>query len=455
MDSEENSVATQPALRPVVYSRDDHPISKSQIDPDAVNIMYRLHNAGFKAYLVGGGVRDLLLKKKPKDFDIATDARPNQIKNLFRNSRIIGRRFKLVHIFFPGGKNIEVSTFRDSGIADDGAEETEVDQITRDNTYGDEATDAFRRDITINAIYYDIGTLSIIDYVGGVQDLDDRIIRVIGKPDVRFKEDPVRMIRVARHSARAVFQVEPDCWDGIIRNKNLILQCPSVRVYEELRKDLSSGFFLNIARILNQCELLELLVPELAEDKGRALADGAPLARSLAAADARARNGMPPSPTVILSLIALHAGSPDVLQEDLMLRFDSRGELLAHIDTLFKKMSVPRKERERIERLLALWHSLHHNPTKPAKPSSRDGGDYREDIHALCAITGDLLRHPDMLDKMGFGSSISHEQTHNDRPARQGAPRGRGPTNRGRGGRGGGGSGRGPRRPSNRGPQGQ
>ncbi len=174
------------------------------------------------------------------------------------------------------------------------------------------------------------------------------------------------------------------------------------------------------------------------------------VARSLAASDARARNGMPPSPTVVLSLIALHAGSPDVQQEDLMLRFDSRTELLSHVDTLFKKMAVPRKERERIERLLGLWHSLHHNPTKPAKPSSRDGGDYRDDIQALCAITGDLLRHPDMLDSMGFGSSISHEQTHNDRPARQGNSRNRGGGNNRGAGRG---QGRHPRSGSNhRGP---
>ena len=176
------------ALKPEIYSRDEHPISRKDIDPDALKIMYRLIRSGFKAYMVGGGVRDLLLGKKPKDFDITTDATPRRVKALFSNSRIIGRRFKLVHVFFGGGKIIEVSTFRDFSDPPEGGEgeDGEVAQLAPDNKYGTEVTDAIRRDITINGLFYDLSTLSVIDYVGGIRDLSDRVIRVIGKSGRAF-----------------------------------------------------------------------------------------------------------------------------------------------------------------------------------------------------------------------------------------------------------------------------
>ena len=226
-------------LEPKIYPRTDHTLSRSKIDPDALSIMYRLSRGGYKAYLVGGGVRDVLLNKRPKDFDIATDATPRQVKALFRNSRVIGRRFKLVHVYFAHGKNIEVSTFRDNFIPQEEEEsdsESDKAPVSSDNIFGTEATDALRRDITINALFYDGVSRSIIDYIGGIEDLRRGIIRVIGDPTERFIEDPVRLIRVVRHAARTGFAIEEKCRVAIQKNIALLKKASQVRVFEEIKR---------------------------------------------------------------------------------------------------------------------------------------------------------------------------------------------------------------------------
>jgi poly(A) polymerase len=209
---------------PVIVPRAEHPISRRDIDPDALKVLYRLHESGYIAYLVGGSVRDLLLSRHPKDFDIGTSAHPYQVKKLFRNCWIIGRRFRLAHVRF-GMKAIEVATFRRNvpAGADADAEAVEappidpVEQgrldaqqllVKHDNTFGTAEEDAFRRDFTINALFYDIGTFSIIDYVGGLQDLKDGLIRSIGDPNERFQEDPVRMLRAIVMASRLNFRLD-------------------------------------------------------------------------------------------------------------------------------------------------------------------------------------------------------------------------------------------------------
>jgi poly(A) polymerase len=345
-------------LRPEVYSRDEHPISRNSIDPDALKIIYRLMRHGHKAYLVGGGVRDLLLNRTPKDFDIATDATPRKIKELFRNSRIIGRRFKLIHVFFRGSKIIEVSTFRDVSDPPEPQEGDNAEDliITRDNTYGTEVTDALRRDITINGLFYDLGTFSIIDYVGGMRDIRDAIVRIIGDPDVRFAEDPVRLMRVCRHAAKSGFKIETACFESLKRNAELIRNSAPMRVFEELKKDFASSFLLKTLKLLSETGLLPYLIAEIAENNSALLDEAGDFAKVLGASDELVADGRPRSATVVLSLIAMFSRSP--VLDGLAEQFRGRDDIAEHVASSFPALAVPRKEREKIESLLLAWHML-------------------------------------------------------------------------------------------------
>ncbi len=262
-------------LDPVVVPRADHPISRRNVDPEALKVLYRLRDHKFTAYLVGGSVRDLLLGRRPKDFDIGTDAHPYQIKKLFRNCWIIGRRFRLAHIKF-GPKTIEVATFRrhivDTGPVTEEASvvvaaapepEPEASQLHRDNTFGTPEEDAFRRDFTINGLFYDIATFSVIDYVGGLGDLERRVVRSIGDPRVRFVEDPVRMIRAAVMGARLGFDLDPLVIEAITQHRGLITTSSPARLLEEYYKILRSGSAEATFRALGRLRLLELITPEL------------------------------------------------------------------------------------------------------------------------------------------------------------------------------------------------
>jgi poly(A) polymerase len=228
-----------PPISPRIIGRSQHTVSRKDIDVEALKVLYRLHHGGYTAYLVGGGVRDLLLGKTPKDFDVVTDARPGELRKLFRNSRIIGRRFRLVQVFFKGGHIVEVSTFRRRSEFD---ELPEVEgSPSRDNTFGTPAEDAQRRDLTINGLFYNIADFSLVDYVGGMEDLEAGRIRVIGDPAVRFVRDPVRMLRVLRHAARIGFSIDPAAWEEIRAKGHLIRTCPPARVRDEILKDFRSG----------------------------------------------------------------------------------------------------------------------------------------------------------------------------------------------------------------------
>src|SRR5262245_14380376 len=257
---------------PVIIPRADHPISRRAIDPDALKVLYRLQQFNYTAYLVGGSVRDLLLQRRPKDFDVGTDAHPYQIKKLFRNCWIIGRRFRLAHVRF-GNKAIEVATFRrhvlpgtenEPATADSTTDESPADlQIKHDNTFGTPEEDAFRRDFTINALFYDIATFSIIDYVGGLQDLRDGIVRSIGDPSQRFQEDPVRMFRAVAFAARLNFELDPPVVEAIHQHRHLIANTSPARLIEEYYKVLRSGAGERTFRLLAHHGLLETITPEL------------------------------------------------------------------------------------------------------------------------------------------------------------------------------------------------
>ena len=271
---------------PVVIPREHHPISRRDIDPDALRVLYRLQENHHTAYLVGGSVRDLILGRRPKDFDIGTDAHPYQIKRLFRNCWIIGRRFRLAHIKF-GTKTIEVATFRrnvsDLADAADGADagapggvaesvappENSVvvadhhGLVHRDNTFGTPEEDAFRRDFTVNALFYDVSTRSVIDYVGGLEDIERRVIRSIGDPRVRFVEDPVRMFRAAVLGARLGLDLDAQVVEAIAELRPLIAKASPARLLEEYFKILRSGSAEASFRALARVRLLELMSPEL------------------------------------------------------------------------------------------------------------------------------------------------------------------------------------------------
>lgn len=228
----------QQANPPRVLTPDQHPITPGMIDPDALFVLRRLQEAGFAGYLVGGGVRDLYLGKPPKDFDISTNAHPGQIRKIFRNSMTIGRRFRLVQVFFRHGKIIEVSTLRSLSEFDIDGPET---VLAPNNTFGSLEDDAQRRDLTINSLFYEIEHHTILDYVGGIDDLNHGIIRVVGDPDRRIGRDPVRMLRAIRHAARTGFTIEPLTWQAICAHHHELALCPPSRLRDELFKDLHSG----------------------------------------------------------------------------------------------------------------------------------------------------------------------------------------------------------------------
>jgi len=249
---------------PRVLARPEHCLSRKNIDPDARKVMMRLNRNGFKAYLVGGSVRDLLLQKKPKDFDVSTDARPGQIKKLFRNCRIIGRRFRLAHIYFRDNKIIELSTFRKKPqeLPPDGSTEA-VDGKRGDNTFGAPHEDAQRRDLTINGLFYDIESFSVIDYVGGIDDLRNGIVRTIGDPVERFQEDPLRMIRTIRHAVQAGFRIEPATYAALRDSAHLLKQSNLSRLQDDVQKDLDRGVFASVLRLQMETGVLESTFTEL------------------------------------------------------------------------------------------------------------------------------------------------------------------------------------------------
>nr|WP_233148820.1 polynucleotide adenylyltransferase PcnB [Shimwellia pseudoproteus] len=263
-DSVETARDTQPHI--TVIPRDQHAISRKDISENALKVLYRLNKSGYEAYLVGGGVRDLLLGKKPKDFDVTTNATPDQVRKLFRNCRLVGRRFRLAHVMF-GPEIIEVATFR--GHHEEQATDRQQSQrgqngmLLRDNIFGSIEEDAQRRDFTINSLYYSVADFTVRDYVGGLNDLRAGIIRLIGDPETRYREDPVRMLRAVRFAAKLNMSIEPATGEPIPRLSSLLNDVPAARLYEESLKLLQSGYGYNTYRLLCEYQLFQPLFPTI------------------------------------------------------------------------------------------------------------------------------------------------------------------------------------------------
>ena len=246
----------------MVYKRSEHCISRKNIDPCALKVLYRLSQLGYTAYLVGGGVRDLLLGRTPKDFDVGTSAHPSEVKRAFRNCFLIGRRFRLAHVRF-GDKVIETATFRQNSQTVGEIIEHAAEGPFEDNTFGTPETDAYRRDFTVNGLFYDIKDFSVIDWVGGMKDLKKGIIRAIGDPEIRFQEDPVRMMRAVKFSSRLGFRIERKTSAAMTKYHRCILTAAVPRVCEEVFRLFSYGHSEEAFRQLYHYGILGDLVPEL------------------------------------------------------------------------------------------------------------------------------------------------------------------------------------------------
>jgi len=288
---------------PQIYARSEHNVSRAQISDNALKVLYRLKKAGFDAYLVGGCVRDLLLGREPKDFDVVTNARPEQVKATFRNCRLIGRRFRLAHVYF-GREIIEVATFRgDESEQDDLLRVHEDGRLLRDNVFGTIEEDVWRRDFTVNALYYNIRDFSIVDYTGGMQDHAETVLKLIGDPDVRYREDPVRMLRAIRFAAKLGFKISPETEKPIHRLAYLLEAIPAARLFDEVLKLFLSGYGVQTFEMLRHYGVFKILFPATEQSLTKQESEFPRLfvAKALENSDDRIASGKSVTPYFLLS----------------------------------------------------------------------------------------------------------------------------------------------------------
>ncbi len=292
------------AVEPRIIPRAEHGISRADISENALRVLYGLKRGGFAAYLVGGGVRDLLLGREPKDFDVVTDARPEQVRKLFRNCRLIGRRFRLAHVYF-GREIVEVATFRAIPAPGTGGVLLDEGRILRDNVYGTIEEDAVRRDFTINSLYYNIRDFTVVDYVGGLEDLRAGLIRLIGEPERRYREDPVRMLRAVRFAAKLGFRIHPDSDAPIEPLAPLLEEMPPARLFDEVLKLFQGGYAVETFELLRHYGLFGRLFP-LTEETLAQEECGFPhmfVTHALASTDARIQEGKPVTPAFLYATL--------------------------------------------------------------------------------------------------------------------------------------------------------
>lgn len=375
MDNKQQQHASEPAsaTAPLIVPRDQHPISRSQISQNALKVLYRLKDAGYQAFLVGGAVRDLLLGIEPKDFDIATDAHPEQVRDLFRNCRLIGRRFHLAHVRF-GQEIIEVATFRaahtpvdDDNSVDEGGHRVldERGRILRDNLYGTIDEDVWRRDFTANALYYNIHDFSIWDYVGGVEDARTRSLKLIGDPETRYHEDPVRMLRAVRFSAKLDFALHPQTAEPIRKLAPALEGIPAARLFDEVCKMFLAGFAVRAFELLAYYGLLDHLLPSAAKAVRPMLEKtGTPeppevrlLFLGLRGTDERVRQDKPVTPTFLFAVLlwpaikAAYDGAKDNTQNETQAWYAACEQVIAQQQ---RRVAVPKRFTIPMTELIAM-----------------------------------------------------------------------------------------------------
>jgi poly(A) polymerase len=372
------------AMEPRIIPRKEHRISRKQISQNALRTLYRLHGNGFIAYLVGGCVRDLLLERTPKDFDIVTNATPGQIKKLFRNCRLIGRRFRLAHLHFQD-EILEVSTFRRAATPSDVEDplpagpnrrlahhvKNEDGMVLRDNLFGSPEEDALRRDFTINALAYNIADFSVIDYTTGLSDLQQRLIRPIGDPYIRFTEDPVRMLRAVRFSASHNLAIEPATWEALCELSSTISRVPTARIYEEIQKLFLTGSARASFSLLDESGLLAALFPGLSQWMGESSDHRTLLQRHLEWIDELCRSGTPPSPTIFLTAIfgpCLEEAALSRHRDGIPYQQAMDATCTGFMKEICKTTCVPGRVCGQLRGILALQPSLRRMPAR--RPSS-------------------------------------------------------------------------------------
>jgi poly(A) polymerase len=407
LNSPEASIAT-PTAAPRIIPRSDHSVSRSQISPNALRVLYRLRDAGFMAFLVGGCVRDLLLGIEPKDFDVATDALPEEVKRLFRNCRLVGRRFRLAHVFF-GRETIEVATFRATSAPSQGDEplppadpedgeapeldEPELEEeaapargrgvpttdaedsserafdatgrILRDNIYGTIDEDVWRRDFTANALYYNIADFSIWDYVNGVQDIAARTLRMIGDPETRFREDPVRMLRAARFEAKLGFKIDPVTAAPIESLRELLGGVPPARLFDETLKLFLTGHGARSFQVLRRRGLLEALLPTVDgyfASHPESLVEKL-LRQGLENTDARVLADKPVAPTFLFALL-LYGPIAGIIEATPPQRWHELSTILDACDRATReaqaRLAIPKRFSLGVREMFALQPRLEH-----------------------------------------------------------------------------------------------
>jgi poly(A) polymerase len=367
-----NDTDRQSRVAPVIVPREQHNVSRANISPNALKVLYRLKSAGFDAFLVGGGVRDLLLDRHPKDFDVVTNADPDQIQDLFRNCRLIGRRFRLAHVRF-GRDVVEVATFRAAGAEPDDDERAHTDsgRILRDNVYGTIDEDVWRRDFTVNALYYNIADFSIWDYVDGVADVRARTLRLIGDPVKRYREDPVRMLRAMRFAAKLDFSLAPEAAAPIASLGQLLAEVPPARLFDELLKLFQSGHAVRSFELLLEHDLLRYLFRDTAallttDDRDRIVAF---IRQGLSDTDQRVREDKPITPMFLYALflwfpiqaLARRLASEGWNEGQALLEASQR--IVASQQTAFpRRFSSPMKELLNMQ-----WRFLHRHGARAAR----------------------------------------------------------------------------------------
>lgn len=357
---------------PITY---DIPISLDRIDPDAVKVVRRLTRFQHTAYLVGGCVRDLLLDRTPKDFDVATSARPGEVRSIFRNCRVIGRRFRLAHILFGQGKVIEVATFRkDPDEGRDGGDVGEVAEgdgngtagppdadedilIRVDNVFGEPAEDACRRDFTINALFYDLERGQIIDYVGGMPDVQRRVVRTIRDPDIRFREDPVRILRAIKFAARLDLAIDPDVVDAIVAHRMELHRASPPRLLEEILRLLRGGAAHRSFWLMWEMGALSVVLPEIATFLDDDTPESRAVWKGLQAADAIQRSGRPLSDAVLFGTL-LRAP----LEEAAADADDPGSAIDGLLAPMSERLVLPRRLRDRLRQALLVQRRLQSPP---------------------------------------------------------------------------------------------